>query len=84
MRTKLPHAVLAFGAAIVAGGISIYFTAAAGPKSDKGSPLPPAQASRGGMPRVAWSSPFTPQPAGAARFVRIEAGPESARLSGAF
>jgi hypothetical protein len=72
------------GAAIVAGGISIYFTAAAGSKPDKASPLPPAQASRG--PRVAWSSPFTRAPAapGAARFLRIEAGPESARLSGSF
>jgi hypothetical protein len=72
------------GAAVVAGGISIYFTATAGSKSDKASPLPPPQASRG--PRVAWSSPFARAPAapGAGRFLRIEAGPESARLSGSF
>jgi hypothetical protein len=72
------------GAAIVVGGISIYFTAASTAKGDKASPLPPAQASRGGAPRVAWSSPLASQPAGAARFLRLEAGPESARLSGAF
>ena len=47
---------------------------------------PPAQASSGRGPRVAWSSPFTREPAGAgaSRFLRIEAGPESARLSGSF
>jgi hypothetical protein len=78
---------LLIGAAVVAGGISIYFTAASSAGSDKASPLPPSQASRAGgprAPRVSWSSPFAPQPAGAARFLRIEAGPESARLSGAF
>jgi hypothetical protein len=72
------------GAAIVAGGISIYFTAAAGSKADKASPLPPAQAS-GPKAKVAWTSPFSRGPApGASRYLRIEAGPESARLSGSF
>jgi hypothetical protein len=71
------------GAAIVAGGISIYFTAASNAKSDKASPLPPAQAKAG--PRVAWSTPFSREPdPGASRFLRIEAGPESARVSGSF
>jgi hypothetical protein len=61
------------GAAVVAGGISIYFTATAGSRGD-----PPAG------PRAAWISPFSPPPRPSGASVRIEAGPESARLSGTF
>jgi hypothetical protein len=68
------------GCAIVAAGVSIYFTVSppASKGGDKAAPPPPTA-------RLSWPpllSPQPPPPAGA--FVRFEAGPQSARISGTF
>lgn len=62
------------GSAIVAGGVSIYFTATAGSRGDKAAP----------PPRVSFASPLSSRPRPGGSFVRLEAGPQSARLSGTF
>jgi Tetratricopeptide repeat len=81
------------GAAVVAGAVSIYFTATAGkrkPADDKSAPPPAAPAAgRDAGPRVSIHSPFAPghleSPAeGSAPFVRLGAGPRSVLLSGSF
>lgn len=60
--------------AVVMAGVSIYLTATSGSR-------PEAPRTGSVSPRVAWG-PLAPPPAG--RFLRVEAGPQSARLTGSF
>ncbi len=80
------------GAAVVAGAISIYFTATAGKRKSGDEKAAPAPAARldprtpAASPRVTLASPLAspPREEGAGPHVRLGAGPGSVLLSGTF